>query len=166
MLCDPGDVGTAGQMAGRAPAAALDHSPMACKHGPNQPRSAGPRQKGCRVDKFTLQVFPIAQADEWDAWVESAKSGDQAEGHRQMLSRMGITKEHVFRQETPMGPIMVLVWEGVDQSAVGKLLGDILANPQSDHERYLGSHVIPVIHGVDPTAGPPPEMKKVATIEP
>jgi len=118
------------------------------------------------MDTFTVQVFPIAQPDEWDAWIESAGSGDRAEAHRQMLSRMGVTKEHVFRQDTPMGPIMVLVWEGVDHSEVTKLMGDMLANPQSDHERYVGSHVIPVIHGVDPTAGPPPEMRKVATIEP
>lgn len=138
---------------------------MACKHGPNQPAGRA-TTKGCRMDTFTVQVFPIAQPDEWDAWIESAESGDRAEAHRHMLSRIGVTKEHVFRQETPMGPIMVLVWEGVDQSEVGKLMGDMLANPLSDHERYIGSHVIPVIHGVDPTAGPPPEMKKVATIEP
>ena len=116
------------------------------------------------MDTFTVQVFPIAQPDEWDAWMASIESGDRAEDHRRMLNRMGVAKEHVFRQETLMGPIMVLVWEGVDQNEVGKLMGDMLTNPQSDHERYLGSHVIPVIHGVDPTSGPPPEMKKVATI--
>ena len=38
-------------------------------------------------------------------------------------------REHVFRQDTPMGSIMVLVWEGVDQSEVGELMGDMLANP-------------------------------------
>ncbi len=55
------------------------------------------------MDMFTVQVFPIAQPDEWDAWIKSAESGDRAEPHRQMLCRLGVTKEHVFRQETPMG---------------------------------------------------------------
>ena len=31
---------------------------MACKHGPGQPRGAGPQTKGCRMDTFTVQVFP------------------------------------------------------------------------------------------------------------
>ena len=60
---------------------------------------------------------------------------------------------------------MVLVWEGVDQGHVAELLSDMVQNPQSDHERYLATYVIPEIHGVDPTAGPPPEVQKVATIE-
>jgi hypothetical protein len=56
-------------------------------------------------------------------------------------------------------------WEGVEQGRVAELLGDMVQNPQSDHERYLATHVIPEIHGVDPTAGPPPTVQKVATIE-
>jgi len=38
-------------------------------------------------------------------------------------------------------------------------------NPQSEHERYIATHVIPDLHGADPTAGPPPAVQKVATIE-
>jgi hypothetical protein len=60
---------------------------------------------------------------------------------------------------------MVLIWEGVDQDRVAALLADLLQNPQSGHERYIATHVIPDRHGVDPAAGPPPMMQKVATIE-
>jgi hypothetical protein len=38
-------------------------------------------------------------------------------------------------------------------------------NPQSEHERYIATHVIPDLHGADPKAGPPPTVQKVATIE-
>jgi hypothetical protein len=60
---------------------------------------------------------------------------------------------------------MVLVWEGVDQGRAAELIGGMVQNPQSEHERYLATYVIPEIHGVDPTAGPPPAVQKVATIE-
>jgi len=47
----------------------------------------------------------------------------------------------------------------------GPLLADLLHNPRSEHERYIGTHVIPDFHGVGPSAGPPPMMQNVATIE-
>jgi hypothetical protein len=48
---------------------------------------------------------------------------------------------------------------------VAELLAGLVQNPQSEHERYIATHVIPDLHGVDPSAGPPPAMQKVATIE-
>ena len=44
-------------------------------------------------------------------------------------------------------------------------MADLQQNPRSEHERYIGTQVIPDLHGVDPSAGPPPMMQKVATIE-
>ena len=66
---------------------------------------------------------------------------------------------------SPAGDVMVLVWEGVDQDRVPQLLADLLQNPQSEHEHYIATHVIPDLHGADPSAGPPPMMQNVATIE-
>jgi hypothetical protein len=60
---------------------------------------------------------------------------------------------------------MVLVGEGVEQDRAPELLADLLQNPQSKHERYIATHVIPDLHGADPTAGPPPMVQNVATIE-
>ncbi len=34
----------------------------------------------------------------------------------------------------------------------------------TDHERYIVSPVIPNLHGVDPTAGPPPRLEKVSVV--
>ena len=84
---------------------------------------------------------------------------------RQMLRRLGIKREHIRHQASPVGDVMVVVWEGVDQDRVAPLLADLLQNPQSEHEQYIVTHVIPDLHGVDPSAGPPPMMQKVATIE-
>ena len=60
---------------------------------------------------------------------------------------------------------MVLVWEGVEQDRTPELLADLVQNPRSEHERYIATHVIPELRRADPTAGPPPTVQKVATIE-
>jgi hypothetical protein len=44
-------------------------------------------------------------------------------------------------------------------------MGELLKNPQSEHERYLVSHVIRELYGIDPNAGPPPEIERIATLE-
>ena len=118
------------------------------------------------METFTVQLFPIAKPEEWRAFVDSCSTGERAAAHRQVLGRLGVKSEHVFTQATPAGQVMVLVWEGVDQEKVGALMMGMMQEPQSEHERYLATHVIPHIHGVDPKAGPPPEVKKVATITP
>ena len=117
------------------------------------------------MEAFAVQIFPIAKPDDWRAFVESIDTGDRSEAHRQALRRLGVKRENVFHQATPAGDVMVLVWEGVDQDRAAEQIGDMVQNPQSDHERYLATYVIPEIHGVDPTAGPPPAVQKVATIE-
>lgn len=117
------------------------------------------------MEPFAVQVIPIAKVDEWRAFADEIASGERAEAHRQMLRRLGVKREHLRMQPTPAGHVMVLVWEGVDQEKVGELMGGMLQNPRSDHERYLSSHVIPNLHGVDLSSGPPPVMEKVTTIE-
>ena len=117
------------------------------------------------MEAFAVQIFPIAKPDDWRAFMHSIDTGERGEAHRQALRRLGVKRENVFHQSTPAGDVMVLVWEGVEQDRAAELIGDMVQNPQSDHERYLATHVIPEIRGVDPTAGPPPAVQKVATIE-
>jgi hypothetical protein len=92
------------------------------------------------METFAVSVFPVAKPDEWRAWIDSIASGDRADAHRQMMRRLGIKREHIRHQASPQ-------------------------NPQSEHERYIATHVIPDLHGADPTAGPPPMVQSVATIE-
>jgi len=117
------------------------------------------------METFGVAVFSVAKPDEWRAWVDSIASGDRADAHRQMMRRLGIKREHIRHQASPDGDVMVLVWEGVEQDRVAPLLAELVQNPQSEHERYIATHVIPDLHGVDPSAGPPPIMQEVATIK-
>jgi len=117
------------------------------------------------MDRFAVSVFPIAKPAEWRAFCESADRGERSEAHREFLRRLGISREHIFQQSSPAGDVMVLIHEGVGQDEVASKLGDMIQNPQSEHERYIATYVIPELHGVDPTAGPPPETQSVASIE-
>ena len=74
-----------------------------------------------------------------------------------------MTTEHIFLQATPMGDLMVLVWEGVDGASATSHLGSVVENPQSDHERYLRDHVIPKLHGID-VSQPSAPAERIATI--
>ena len=117
------------------------------------------------MEAFAVAVFPVAKPDEWRAWIDSIASGERADAHRQMLRQLGIKREHIRYQASPAGDVMIVVWEGVEQDRVAPLLADRAQNPQSEHERYIATHVIPDIYGVDPSAGPPPMVQEVATIE-
>jgi hypothetical protein len=117
------------------------------------------------METFAVTVFPIAKPDEWRMFVDSIARGERADAHRQMMRRLGIKREHLHHQVSPAGDVMVLVWEGVEQDRAAELMADFVRNPQSEHERYIATHVIPDLHGVDPSAGPPPTVQKVATIE-
>lgn len=115
------------------------------------------------MDKIAVAVLPVADVHIWQEFLDEASRGDRAEAHQAFLRRGGVTTEHVFHQQTPMGDLMVLVWEGVDPDELGQHFASMLQDPQSDHERYLHDHVIPKIHGVDLSAPPPPTAQEVST---
>ncbi len=117
------------------------------------------------MDKVAANVFPIVKVDEWREWCREVEHGERADAHREFLGRIGVTREHIFHQATPQGDMMIEVWEGVDPEEASAAMGNLLQNPQSDHERYLVDHVVRELHGVDPTTAPAPAIEKVATIE-
>jgi hypothetical protein len=117
------------------------------------------------TDAFAVQVFPIAKPREWREFCESIETGERSGAHREMLERLGVTREHIFHQKAPAADVMVLVWEGVDQEQAAEGMGELIKKPQSEHERYLVSHVVRELHGIDPTAAPPPQIEKIATVE-
>jgi hypothetical protein len=116
------------------------------------------------MDKLAVAVMPVADVAAWQEFAEEMSGGQRLEGHRAFLRRGGVRAEHVFHQQTPMGDLAVLVWEGVDPEELGRLFGTMLANPASDHERYLRDYVIPKLHGIDVTQPPPPPAQRVATV--
>ena len=114
---------------------------------------------------LAVNSLPIADVAGWRQFAEEVSTGSRAEAHAEMLRRFGVTREHFFQQSTPNGDVMVLVWEGVEQEDAAAAFRDIIQNPQSDHERYINSHVVPNLHGVDPSGAPPPPVEKVAVNE-
>ena len=105
------------------------------------------------METFAVTVFPVAKPDEWRALMNSVDSGERADAHRQFLRRLGVKREHVRYQASPAGDVMVLIWEGVEQDRVPELMADLVQNPQSEHQRYIATHVIPDIHGAVLSAG-------------
>lgn len=116
------------------------------------------------MDKFGVAIIPIADLPAWRKFADEISAGDRAEAHRDTLRRMGVSAERAFHQPTPMGDLMVLVWEGVDSAGMAEALGGIAQDPQSDHERYIRDYVMPVIHKVDASKVPPPPAELVASI--
>jgi hypothetical protein len=113
---------------------------------------------------MAVAVMPIADADAWQVFADEISTGERADAHRAFLRRGGVRSETIFVQQTPMGDLMVLVWDGVDPEQLGAHFGSMLADPTSDHERYLRDQVIPKVHGIDLDQPQPPPARKVAEI--
>ena len=118
------------------------------------------------MTKIGVSVMPIGYMHTWQEFADEISTGARAEGHREFLRRGGVTRETVFHQQSPMGDLMVLVWEGVDSEQMAAHFGSMAQDPQSEHERYLRDVVIPKVHGVDLTQPPPPPPRQVAQITP
>jgi hypothetical protein len=116
------------------------------------------------MDKVAVAVMPIADVNAWQEFADEISTGERASAHRDFLRRGGVKAEHAFHQQTPMGDLMVLVWEGVDPEELAAHFAGMLQNPTSDHERYLRDYVIPKIHGVDVTQPPPPPAQRTSSI--
>lgn len=116
------------------------------------------------MEKLAVSIMPVVDMDGWRQFVDEISSGSRADAHRDFLRRGGVAAEHAFLQRTPMGDLMVLVWEGVDPGQMSQHFGDMLQNPTTDHERHLRDVVVPKVHGVDLTQPPPPPAELVASI--
>jgi len=116
------------------------------------------------MSQIAVAVMPIADLAAWEAFAEEITTGDRSEAHREFLRRGGVRKETAFHQQTPMGDLMVLVWDGVDPEQLSAHFGSMLADPVGEHERYLRDQVIPKVHGMDTSQPPPPPARKVIEV--
>jgi hypothetical protein len=112
---------------------------------------------------MAVVVVPIMDVGAFQKFADEVSSGARSDAHRVFLRRGGVRSETIFHQQTPMGDLMVLVWEGVDPEQMAAHVSSMLQNPTSDHERYLRDY-IPKVHGVDTTQAPPPPAQRVAQI--
>ena len=114
--------------------------------------------------QLAVSVMPIADVGAWQEFMDEISTGARSDAHRDFLRRGGVQTETVFHQQTPMGDLMVLVWDGVDPDQMAAHFAGMLQDPTSDHERYLRDYVIPKVHGIDTTQPPPPPARRVAAI--
>jgi hypothetical protein len=118
------------------------------------------------MTQIAVAVIPIADVAAWQEFADEITTGARSDAHRAFLRRGGVSKETLFHQQTPMGDLLVLVWDGVDPDQQAAHLGGTLQKPTSDHERYLAEYVIPKVHGIDTEQPPPPPARQVAEITP
>lgn len=118
------------------------------------------------MKSVAVAVLPLADLEAWREFVEEITTGTRSEAHQAFLRRGGVQTEHLFHQQTPMGDLAVLVWEGVDPEQAGAHLADLMKDPASDHERYLRDHVVADIHGIDLTRAAPPPAQSLGSITP
>lgn len=116
------------------------------------------------MTQIAVAVLPIADVSAWQTFADEISTGARSDAHREFLRRGGVTAETLFHQPTPMGDLMVLVWEGVDSDQLAAHFESMLQNPTSDHERYLRDYVVPTVHGIDTAQPPPPHARQVAQI--
>jgi hypothetical protein len=116
------------------------------------------------MTQMAVSVMPIADVGAWQEFIDEVTTGARGDAHRAFLRRGGVRSESIFHQPTPMGDLMVLVWDGVDPEQMAAHFGGMLDDPTTDHERYLRDYVIPKVHGVDTTQPPPPPARQVAEI--
>jgi hypothetical protein len=116
------------------------------------------------MTQMAVAVMPIADVGAWQEFADEITTGARSDAHRAFLRRGGVRTEIVFHQPSPMGDLMVLVWDGVDPDQLAAHFGSMLTNPTSDHERYLRDYVIPKVHGIDPAQPPPAPARKVGEI--
>lgn len=101
-------------------------------------------------------VFPIQAGKVEDARAFAAEaSGARRPGLAAHLVRSGVTRETWSLQETPMGSLMVVWFEGDVEKAF-----DDLATDDSDYVAWFRARLLDIT-GIDmsaPPAGPPPEV--------
>jgi hypothetical protein len=116
------------------------------------------------MTQMAVAVMPIADVGAWQEFADEISTGSRSDAHRAFLRRGGVRAETIFLQQTPMGDLMVLVWDGVDPDQLAAHFGSMLQDPASEHESYLRDYVIPKVHGIDITQPPPPPAQRIAEI--
>lgn len=136
-------------------------STVADPSGCDRPRTGGPR--------WRRSLSPSCLSPIWGRGRSSSRRSRPAPAPTHTVPSCtggGVETEHVFHQQTPMGDLAVLIWEGLDPEQLGAHMADMMQKPASDHERYVRDHVVAKIHGVDLAHGAPPPAQRVATATP
>lgn len=90
------------------------------------------------------------KADAWRKAVEEIK-GPRNAAYKESRRKLGITREHVTLQSTPMGDMVVVHMDAPDQQQVMRAM----MQSTSDFDTWFRDTVLVGVHGFDPKAAPP-----------
>jgi hypothetical protein len=110
-----------------------------------------------RVAEFSFAA-PI-RAGKTDAWrkaVDEIKGARNA-AYKESRKKLGIKREHVSLQSTPMGDMVVVHMDAPDQGDVMRAM----MQSTSEFDTWFRETVLVGVHGFDLKAGPPPPVTVV-----
>lgn len=94
-------------------------------------------------------------AGKTDAWRKAVAeiSGPRNAAYKESRKKLGIRREHVSLQSTPMGDLVVVHMDAPDQDVIRAMM-----QGTSDFDTWFRETVLVGIHGFDPKAAPPPPV--------
>jgi len=109
------------------------------------------------VPEFSF-VAPIL-AGKTDAWRKALAEikGARNAAYKESRKKLGIKREHVTLQSTPMGDLVVVHMDAPDQEGVMRAM----MKSTSEFDTWFRDTVLVGVHGFDPKAPPPPPVTVV-----
>lgn len=102
-------------------------------------------------------VAPLVKG-KTEAWKKAVAemNGPRKAAHRESRKKLGIKREHVSLQHTPMGDMVVVHMEAADPNVMGAML-----TSGSEFDTWFRNAVLVDTHGMDPKAPPPPPVEVI-----
>jgi hypothetical protein len=101
---------------------------------------------------FAAPIRP-GKTDAWRKAVDEIKGARNA-AYKESRKKLGIKREHVSLQSTPMGDMVVVHMDAPDQGDVMRAM----LQSTSEFDTWFRETVLVGVHGFDPKAGPPPSV--------
>jgi hypothetical protein len=109
------------------------------------------------VAEFSFAAPILAgKTDAWRKAVDEIKGARNA-AYKESRKKLGIKREHVSLQSTPMGDMVVVHMDAPEQSSVMRAM----MQSTSEFDTWFRETVLVGVHGFDPKGAPPPPVTVV-----
>lgn len=103
---------------------------------------------------FAAPILPGKTAA-WLAAIDEIK-GSRNAAYQESRRKLGIKREHVSLQSTPMGDMVVVHMDAPSQGVMGAMM-----QSTSEFDTWFVHHVLADVHGFDLNGPPPPPVEVV-----